>query len=489
MDVASTGRGDDELRGKTVRGAAWMALERWVDQAVALGVFIALGRMLSPRDFGLIAAANVVILFLRVVVDQGFSQSLVQRDRLEPGMVDTAFWTALGTGTGFALLTIVAAPLVGLVYGAPELTNVVRVLAIVFVLVGLDSTQSALLDRQMRFRVQALRRLVATAVSAAVAITIATLGGGVWALVGQAVSIELVTVVALWSVASWRPSLRFDRSSFRELAAWGSRYSVIRVLWFLSQNADNFLIGVVLGPVALGFYSIAYRVLVVFNELVALTVNQVVFSAFAKLQNNRPALNNAFYETSLATGALALPVYITLAVAARPAVIVVFGAKWAHSVPVMQVLAIAGAAQCQLLFSHNYAIVIGRLRSELRWTAGIVAAQVIGFAIAVQFGIVAVAASLAILTVAAWPLRLLMLRAWGNVSLKRYFAHYPALVVAGGAMCAASLGIAAALRGGSWLGLLCAEGVVGLAAYALALRLVSPSLVRRFTTLASSVRT
>jgi O-antigen/teichoic acid export membrane protein len=388
----------------------------------------------------------------------------------------------------FAAFTAAIAPLVASVYGAPQLTDVVRVLAVVFLLVGLDSTQSALLDREMRFRVQAIRRLCATAASAAVAVTMAALGDGVWALVGQAITLEAVTVGVLWASTSWRPTRRFERAAFRELSAWGARYGAIRILWFLNGNADNFLIGAILGPLALGYYAIGYRVLVVINELVALTVTQVVLSTFAKLQNDREALNRAFYDSTLVTSALALPVYIGLAIAARPAVVFVFGSKWAHSVPVMQVLAFAGLVQCQMLFSHNYVIAIGRLTSELKWNIVVVALQVAGFAIAAPFGIVAVAASLGIVSAFAWPCRLWMLRSWGGLSFRRYFANYPRLIAAGAAMGAATLGVAAALRGSSAAVMLFSEAAVGALVYLLALRVLYPALFKNLLGLLAAAR-
>src|SRR2546421_5846540 len=110
-----------------------MGLEKWVDHVVAIGVFVLLGRLLKPVDFGLVAAASVVLWFLRVVVDQGFSRALVQRSELSSEHVDTAFWTALGTGVLFTVVTTVVAPLIALLFSQPRLTTVIRALSVVFI--------------------------------------------------------------------------------------------------------------------------------------------------------------------------------------------------------------------------------------------------------------------------------------------------------------------------------------------------------------------
>ncbi len=429
-----------------LRGAAWMGFATWVNQAVALAAFIVLGRLLSPDDFGLVAAASVVLWLLRVLVDQGFGQVLVQRADLTAAHVDTAFWTALATGVAIAVLTAATAPLVADLYSLPQLTGVLQALSLVFVFVAFDSTQSALLTREMKFRVQAMRRLGASLVSGAVAIGLAVAGAGVWALVAQTLAYEGLLVVLLWSLVSWRPRRRFSRVEFKELFGFGMRTTLIKVLTNIGAYADNLLIGIVVGAVALGYYVVGFRVVVVINTLIALALTQVVLSAFSRLQHDREALNGALYRATKLTAAISLPVYAGLALVAHPLTVFVFGQKWAPSAPVMQALTLAGFVQCQLIFTTQYAIALGRVGNELRWTAILIGAQLIGFAVAVQIGITAVALSLGLVLVVAWPIRLGRLRAWGGLRYRDYFRSFPALLVATLAMAGVVLG-AQALTG------------------------------------------
>lgn len=468
----------EDVAGAAVRGAAWMGLEKWVDHLVALAVFVILGRLLSPETFGLVAAADVVILFLRVVVDLGFGRALVQRPALEADVTDTAFWAALGTGALFAVVTFAAAPLVAAAFRQPELAGVVRALSPVLVLAALDSIQSALVERALRFRIQAIRRLVATAASAVVAVALALSGAGVWALVGQALTLEVVTVALLWSMTSWRPRRRFSRPRLRELLAFGSRYSGIRVLSYATMNVDNLLVGLVLGPVALGLYVIAYRVLVVVNELIVLTIDHVALAAFSRLREDPVAMNGAFTRATWTTAAVGFPVYAGLALLASPLIELVFGAKWTGSAPVLQALTLAGIMQCLSAFTHTYAVALGRVDSELRWTAGLTAAQVVAFAVAVQSGITAVALALGIVLVVAWPLRLGMLRRWGGLDVRVLLARLPRLALATAAMALAIVAVIDLSPAGRHSALLPLEALVGVVVYALSLRLVAPAMVR-----------
>ena len=448
-----------------VRGAAWMGLATWVNQALSLATFVVLGRLLSPDDFGLVAAASVVLWILRALVDQGFNQVLVQRPNLTEEQIDTAFWTALVTGVAIAVLTAAAAPLVASMYSQPGLTRILQALSVVFVFVALDSTQSALLAREMKFRVLALRRLVASVASAAIAIVLATSGSGAWALVAQTVAFEGFSVVLLWSLVSWRPSRRFSRTAFRELFNFGARMTVIRTLTNLGANADNILIGIFIGPVALGYYVVAFRVLVVINTLIALALTQVVLSAFSRLQHDLVALRAAFYRSGKIAAGISIPVYAGLALVAYPLTVLLFGSKWSPSVPVMQALVLAGVVQCQLIFTTQYAIALNRVGNELKWTACLIAAELVAFAIAVSFGIVAVALSLGIVLIIAWPIRLRRLGEWGGIRLRDYFRPYPRLILATAAMAGAVLGVGWILTGAGGATELVAQIVTGILVY------------------------
>lgn len=471
-----------------VRGVLWTGLQYWGYNMLALAAFVVLGRLLSPADFGLAAAANTVILFLRVIVDAGFSQLLVQKKQITAGEIDTAFWTAVAMGTLCALVIASGAPLIAVLFGMPKLTTIVRVLAVVFILVGLDSTQSALLTREMKFSSQAIRRLIAALVSCAVAITMAVMGLGVWSLVAQQIVLEGTTVLILWRLSPWRPGFHFLRSAWREFLSFGGRYSLMRILWYLGQNADNFLVAIFLGPVALGYYVIAYRILVVLNELFNTTISQVSLSTFSKLRDDQGGINNALYDATALLAAVGVPVYAGLAVLARPLLIVVFGAKWTPSVPVLEALTLAGGVQSLGACMSSYVIAIGLVRYEMWSVMGVVVAEIAGFAVAVHHGITAVAWALGIVLVIAWPIRLLLLRRWGGVSPAAYARRLPAIAGSAAVMVGATLGIAAAV-GGAPIGVrLTIEILVAAMVYPAALRLLSPSLVRRLVVIGRGSR-
>lgn len=471
-----------------VHGAAWTALQLWGASAGSFVVFVILGRLLRPADFGVVAAAYTVTMLFRVIVDAGFTRYLVQRRDLPLIYADTAFWTSVTVAVFFTGLSILIAPYFALLFGIPRLTIVIRVMSSLFILTALDATQSGLLDRQMQFRIQAIRRLIATAVAGAAAITLAFAGAGVWALVAQQLALEAATVVLLWRLSSWRPRFRASTVCLRDLFPFGVRMSAIRVTQFAMTNADNFFIGIVFGKVALGYYVIAYRIFGVLNDLLIMVINRVALATFSRLQHDRDRVNGAFYRASRIGSVITLPAYVGLALLARQVIVLLFGPRWIPSAPLLAVLTVAAFAQGQLTLCGSYATGIGWIRNEFRWTVSIAAVQVGAFAVAAQFSVLAVAASVGIVLLAAWPVRLLPLRKLGGIQLRKYFAHYPRLVASTLVMAGGVAAIRHAVAGAPPALALAAEIPAGVMLLLVSLRILAPELIAEVRQMARTAR-
>jgi len=471
-----------------VQGAAWTALQLWGANAGGFVVFVILGRLLRPAEFGVVAAAYTVTLLFRVVVDAGFTRYLVQRAELPRIYADTAFWISIVLALLFTVLGIVLAPYFALLFGIPRLTIVIRVMSSLFILTALDATQSGLLDRTMQFRVQAIRHLVATAVAGGIAVALAFAGAGVWALVSQQLVLEAVTVVLLWRLSPWRPRFRFSTASLRDLVPFGVRMSTIRLTQFAMTNADNFFVGIVFGPVALGFYVIAYRMFSVLNDLFIMVINRVALATFSRLQHDRDRVNRAFYRASRMGSLITLPAYVGLALLARQVIALLFGPRWLPSAPLLSVLMVAAFAQGQLTLISAYATGTGWIRNEFNWAVSIAAVQVAAFAVAAHFSVFAVAASVGIVLVVAWPVRLLPLRRLGGIHVSRYFAHYPRLVASTLVMAAGVAAIRYAVAGVPPAVALAIEIPVGMVLVLGSLRVLDPKLLEELKQTVRSIR-
>jgi len=471
-----------------VSGATWIGAERVATNLIALGAFIVLGRELDPKSFGLVAAASSVVLFIRLFVDAGFSRALVQRKTLTPEVINTAFWTSVLLGVTLSASVFVGAPVISAIFSEPELTPVTRALSVLFLLSAFDNTQSALVDRQMRFKVQAIRRFIATALAAAVGIALALAGAGVWALVAQTLTLEVGLVIMLWTLAKWRPSWQFSMQSFRELFGWGSKFLGIRTLYYMYQNADNFLIGWILGPFPLGIYVIGYRVLSVVNEVLALTIEQVALPLFSRYQDDVKSLRQAFAYASSVGAVIGWPVYAFLALTSSQLVPIVFGEQWKASIPVMEALSLAGFVQVAWSSLRVAMIATAHIGNELRWNIVLTVASVGGFIAAVHLGVVAVAISLGIVGAALLPWRAARVARLCHLDVGEFFRNIMRPGVATLVMAVGVEPIKLSFNHTSPVGAVACEVLAAAATYPICLRVFAPTAWRSAIRAARSLK-
>lgn len=429
--------------GAVTRATFWSGLERTVNRLATLAIFIMLGRLLAPEHFGLAALAGAFTSLVEIFVDQGFSKALVQRRSLSRAALDTAFWTAAATGVGLTAAGVLAAPLVAQVLGEQTLVGVIRWLSAGFLFTALSTTQQALLQRAFAFRTLAVRRLSATVVGGVVGIALAAQGAGVWALVGQTLARALVGTVVLWAAASWRPGLAVSRGEFAELFRFGVNVVGIEFLNFFTRQGDSLLIGTVLGPVALGYYTVATRVLSVMIEVLVGTINQVVTPTFSRLQDDPAATRRAFYGAIRLCQAVALPAFVGVAVLAPELLTVAFGPRWAPSAPVLQALALLGGIQSSTYFDRGVLFAAGRPHIELRLTLAATIGNLVAFALAMPWGIVGIAVALLVRSLVFWPIRLWALHRVAGIEPAPYLRQWARPLLVSALMAAALL----ALRG------------------------------------------
>jgi len=464
------------LQSRVARGLAWTLVDHWGSQLFNLAVFVLLARLLIPDDFGLVALAAVFVAFAQLIVDQGLGDALIQRREVTRSHIDTAFWVAVATAAVLTLIGVLLAIPLAAVLGEPELQPIIQVLSLTFVLSAVTSVQVALLRRELAFRSLAIRSLLAAVVGGVVSVPMAYLGFGAWALVGQQVAAALASVVSLWAVSPWRPSLRASGAHFRELFSFGAHVVGSDVLNFLGRNSDNLLVGVVLGPTALGFYAVGYRILEVTQRMLVNVARKITFPALSRLQDDRDRLRRAYLRVTRVSSALILPGYLGLALVAPELMRVLFGHRWEMSGPVAAILFLTGPVLTLQAFSGSLLNAAGHPEVTLRFRLISSVVNIVGFVIAVPFGITAVAAAFVVRAYLLLPLILRWMHRYVGLSVREYLAQLPMVAaVLAVKLVAADLGFGARLLG---------ETVAGAAAFGLVLWAVEGPLVHEVLTLA-----
>jgi O-antigen/teichoic acid export membrane protein len=377
------------LRERSLKAVIWSSADTFGRQGMQFITSILLARLLSPAEFGLVGMIVVFMAVATSFVDSGFSSALIQRKELTEEDKTSVFLFNISAGLAMAVVMYGAAPWIARFYAQPILTGLTRLLALNLFLQACGSVQFALLSRRLDFKTQWKVGMAATGISGAVAVVLAWRGFGVWSLAIQANISALIMTVLVWCLVPWRPSRKGSIKSLRSLFGFGSRILASGLLSTMFDRVQLLLIGKVFGPADLGYYTRAYGTQQMPASIFQTIVSKVTFPMFSTIAHDRERLKTAMRKCLTTIGAVVIPMMVGLALLARPAVIVLFGARWLPCVPYLRILALAGALYP--LHVANLDVLMAAGRSDLFLRAEIAKKVLIaaGLAVSVPISVLA----------------------------------------------------------------------------------------------------
>lgn len=370
---------------KAVRGVFWTALARGIALVLRLGVQVLLAHLLVPEDFGLAGMVLTYTGLLYVIGELGFSTALIQRRDLSDEDLSTALWSSLGLGVLLYVLSMLFAPLAAAFYTEPRLADLLRVVALSFVVTPIGVAHSARLNRALNFRALALASFASTFGSGLVSLVLAVQGFGAWSIAWGSIAGSLTNVIFLWALERWVPVCRFSWASFRSLISFGGYVTVFNLLNFAGANVDYAVIGRVLGPEDLGIYVFAYTLATMPHGQLSSVIERVAFPTFSRVQQDDEILRRGYLQVAKLMSLVLVPLLAGSAVLAPNLFALAFGHKWDAAVLPFQVLCVAGIAfgitspagavfyakgRPQLMVMLSVITLIGRAIASLVGTAG-----------------------------------------------------------------------------------------------------------------------
>lgn len=379
------------LGSKAAAGMLWTTGQKWVIRVTGLVSLAVLTRLVTPEEFGVVAAAMTLLPFFYLLADLGFGTYLVQAERIDQRVLSTGLWFSLIASLVLSFATFAGAPLVSLLMDIPEVTPVLRVLTASIPLAALAAVPTALLRRRLAFRTLAVQGTIAAGVAQVVAVVLALAGFGVWALVFQLLVMQVITLALAWKAARWTPSLRFSATLFRSMATFGVRVSAADVIAGARAWAEAAIVASTLGASALGYLSIAQRLVAVVQDLSASAVMPVSVVVFARIREAPDRLRSGYIRALSLAYTVVAPLLAVLAVAAPVLVPLLYGDQWDTSIPIAQLLALAAILTVGAMLDHGLMYGLGIPGTWLKYAVLIDLATVGVTAIAVQGGLTCVA--------------------------------------------------------------------------------------------------
>lgn len=331
------------MKNKIFSGFFWKFNEQISSQIVTFILSIVLARILTPKDYGIVALINVFITLADVFVTSGFGSALIQKRDADDVDFSTMFYISEIFSIVIYLILFFIAPYISIFYNNADLTLIIRVLALKLPLSAFNAIQQAYVSKKMLFKKIFISTTVSSIISGLVGIIIAYLGFGVWALVVQYILNTIIISIALFVQLDWHPQLKFSWSSGKPLLDYGWKIVATSFMGNFFNQLRTLLLGKMYTSAELAFYNRGQKFPDLVSQNIDGTISTVLFPAISEFNDDLQKVKKMIRRSLRVSTFIIMPIMFGMAATSKPIILMLLTDKWIDSVPYMQYLCIAGA--------------------------------------------------------------------------------------------------------------------------------------------------
>jgi O-antigen/teichoic acid export membrane protein len=348
------------VKQETFRGVKWSAFEKFAVQGIQFFIGIILARLLSPSDYGVIGMHGIFLAVSQTFIDSGFSSALIKKiDRTEDDYC-TAFYFNIAIAVVCYSILFAIAPWVGDFFHTPILCPVLRIQSLSLIINSLMAVQITKLTIDINFKALSIRSILSVVVSGVIAIILAFIGWGVWALVAQSLIACVINLIFIWIYCKWIPRRPFSKKSFHDLFSYGSKILASGLINTIYSNLTTLVIGRKFTATDLGEYNRG-------TSIPALPVNnlnnalqRVLFPILSRFQNDTEQLITYYRKYIRAVSMALFFICCLIAAIGRPLVLFLLTSKWESCIIYLQIFAFAIMFDHLSIINHTLLLAVGR---------------------------------------------------------------------------------------------------------------------------------
>ena len=330
-----------QTRDRFLHGLKWSAIGKLLSQLLSWGATIMVMRLLKTEDYGLMAMTMMVITLLSNFNEFGFGSALVRGETLDRRVCGAVFGAMLLVATALNLLLWLGAQPLSAFFDEPRLAELLKPAGLIFLISALSTVPESVLRREMNFKAVAYADVASVVATSVASLSLAFAGHGVWALLLGNLIGALVRTLLLHVQSHTRVWPNADFQALRALMRYGTNLTASRFTWWFMSQVDVLIGAKLLSTAALGVYSVALTLAQLPLQKSMQVVNQVAFSAIAKLKNSGEPVQQELLSGLRSLNLIALPCCVLLALLAHPLVLLVNGKQWVEAAPALQLIALA----------------------------------------------------------------------------------------------------------------------------------------------------
>lgn len=376
-----------DVRKQAVVGVAWVGGGQMVRQVVQVFAAIAFARMLTPEDFGVFGLAIAFVAFAQSMSDFGIGSALVQAKQVGQVELASSFWLNIAVFLVIVLVLLGLSPWIASFYENDNLIAIIALMSVSLLFAALSTVPTSILYREMNFPALAKAQTIGSVIGAAVGVTMASQGLGVWSLVAQPISGSLVTLLMVFRYSAWWPSFLFQWEKVKGLVKFSMGMLGVGMLNEVNRKGDDLVIGKVLGSTMLGYYSLAYQLMLYPLSQISSVFVRVLFPSLVKVNEEPEQFARGYLKAVSAIALVVSPLVLGLVSVAEDFVAVVFGEEWLPMTLTLQILCGVGVIQSITTVIGTVFMSTGRTGLMFKVSLYLTPVTIAAFLIGVQWGL------------------------------------------------------------------------------------------------------
>ncbi|MBV1928115.1 MAG: lipopolysaccharide biosynthesis protein [Gammaproteobacteria bacterium] len=358
----------NSIKNKVIKGFAWQGASKLLIQLFSWTTTIWVARILAPEDYGIVAIQGIFTVTIGTIVDMGVSRGLIQKKTINDKEIDSIFYFSLLFGLLIYAAYFTVAPYIAQFYELPELTLILRIGGLSFILASLKSVPLAITMRNMDFRYRSLVEMGGSFIQMASLLVMAIQGMGYWALILAPISGYIVTALAYYPILGRIPRPRLVIKEITGIISFGVKIMLTRLMFSTYMKADIFFLGKLAGQRSTGFYSMATQLATIPLDKIGTIFNEVAFPAISRARNNSEQVKTLFLNMHKYLLTISMPLLVGMALVAPDFVLLVLGSKWQPIIIPLQVFSLINLVRLSGMIMIPTLQAIGRPNKVLRYS-------------------------------------------------------------------------------------------------------------------------
>lgn len=319
---------EQSLKYKTVKGVGWSAADAFLGHGMTFLVGIVLARLLTPEEYGLIGIVTIFTSVLLGVVDCGFSNALIRKMNVTNEDYCTLFFVNLLISLLMYMVLYICAPLIAVFFERPQLINLARVTGVLLIIQAISIVQNTILSRRLDFKTKTKASFFSAASSGMVGILLAFLGYGVWSIVAQLLSRQIVYSTCLWLYNRWWPKLLISYQSLKYMWGFGWKLLISGLLNRIWGELYQTVVGKCYSPAMLGQYTRSKQYATIFSTNITSIVQNVSYPVLSQVQDNKQRMMGAYRRVIKTTMFVTAICMIFIGAVSEPLIYCLIGPQW-----------------------------------------------------------------------------------------------------------------------------------------------------------------